>query len=362
MEGFGGGFDVGRSVLVTGGTGGLGALVARHLVVVHGVRRLVLVSRRGVEGDGVRELVGELEGLGCGVVVGACDVADREALAGVLEGVDPEFPLGAVVHAAGVIDDATVGSLSPAAFERVLAPKVDGVLNLHELTVGLGLSEFVLFSSAAGVFGAPGQANYAAANGFLDAFAGWRRAQGLPAVSVAWGLWAAPSGMGGGLGEGDVARMRSRGVVALSVERGLELFDRVVGVAEALVVAVGLDRGVLRSLAVAGGLPGLLAGLVRVPVVRTPAGGLLAERLVGVDEGERERVVLEVVRSQVAAVLGHGGAERDRSRPVLQRTRVHLTRSSRATQPPHPSQRTTPPRHPRLRPPHPQSSRQACCL
>ena len=166
-----------------------------------------------------------------------------------------------------------------------------------------------MFSSAAGVFGAPGQANYAAANGFLDAFAGWRRARGLPAVSVAWGLWAAESGMGGGLGEGDLARMRAQGVLALSSERGLELFDRVLGFSEALVVAVGFDRGVLRSLAQAGGLPGLLAGLVRAPVSGVLAGGLLAERLAGVDERERERVVLELVRSQVAAVLGHGSAD-----------------------------------------------------
>ena len=311
--GLGGGFDVGRSVLVTGGTGGLGALVARHLVVVHGVRRLVLVSRRGVEAVGARELVGELVGLGCGVEVCACDVADREALAGVLERVDPEFPLGAVVHAAGVIDDATVGSLSVGALERVLAPKVDGVVNLHELTEGLGLSEFVLFSSAAGVFGAPGQANYAAANGFLDAFAGWRRARGLPAVSVAWGLWAAESGMTAGLSPLTFGVERSRsgsGWPSPSErQRGLRLFDGSLMCGRALVVAVGFDRGVLRSLAQAGGLPGLLAGLVRAPVSGVLAGGLLAERLAGVDERERERVVLELVRSQVAAVLGHGSAD-----------------------------------------------------
>ena len=317
---------------------------------------MVLVSRRGVEAVGARELVGELVGLGCGVEVCACDVADREALAGVLERVDPEFPLGAVVHAAGVIDDATVGSLSVGALERVLAPKVDGVVNLHELTEGLGLSEFVLFSSAAGVFGAPGQANYAAANGFLDAFAGWRRARGLPAVSVAWGLWAAESGMGGGLGEGDLARMRAQGVLALSSERGLELFDRVLGFSEALVVAVGFDRGVLRSLAQAGGLPGLLAGLVRAPVSGVLAGGGLAERLAGVDERERERVVLELVRSQVAAVLGHGSADAidpERSFKELGFTSLAAVelrnRLSQATG-------LRLPRHHHLRPPHPPSN------
>ena len=154
--------DPDGTVLITGGTGGLGALFARHLAKVHGARRLLLVSRRGQAADGAEELAEELKGLGAQVRVAACDVADRDQLAALLGSL--EQPLTAVVHAAGVLDDALVESLTPQQVERVMRPKVDAAVNLDELTADTELSAFVLFSSVAALIGSPGQGNYAAAN------------------------------------------------------------------------------------------------------------------------------------------------------------------------------------------------------
>ncbi|MEU2850086.1 beta-ketoacyl reductase, partial [Streptomyces sp. NPDC007049] len=176
-------WEQGGTVLITGGTGGLGAVLARHLVAERGVRRLLLLSRRGPGAEGAGALVEELERLGAEATVAACDVADREALAGVLAAVPAAHPVSAVVHAAGVLDDGVVGSLSPERLDTVLRPKADAAWHLHELTRDLGLRAFVVFSSVAGVFGGAGQGNYAAANAFLDALVACRRAEGLPGVS-----------------------------------------------------------------------------------------------------------------------------------------------------------------------------------
>ena len=250
-------------VLITGGTGGLGAVFARHLAETRGVRRLLLVSRRGPAADGAGELVAELEAFGCEVRVVACDVADRERLARLLGSL--ERPLTAVVHAAGVLDDGLVESLTAERLERVMRPKVDAALHLHELTAGMELSAFVLFSSVAALIGSPGQANYAAANAALDALAARRRSEGLPATSLAWGLWASTAGIAGELDENELARLERMGTEPLSTEFGLELFDEAQGLDEALLVPVRLDLGVLRGQARAGMLPALLRGLVRVP-------------------------------------------------------------------------------------------------
>jgi acyl carrier protein len=216
------------------------------------------------------------------------------------------------VHAAGVLDDGVIGSLTDERVERVLAPKVDGAWHLHELTAEMDLGAFVLFSSTAGTFGGPGQGSYAAANAFLDALAGHRRAQGLPAISLAWGQWAEGAGMAGRLGAPDLARMASSGLVALTAAQGLELFDAARLSARALVVPARLDAAALRARARSGELPALLRGLIRMPTRarrETASGSSLAARLVELSPGDRERAVLELVRAEAAAVLGHVRAD-----------------------------------------------------
>ncbi|WP_344341586.1 KR domain-containing protein, partial [Streptomyces rhizosphaericus] len=205
----------------------------------------------------------------------ACDVADRDALAAALATVPAEHPLTAVVHTAGVLDDGVIGSLTPERMAHVMRPKVDAAWNLHELTRDLDLTAFVLFSSASGVFGTPGQGNYAAANAFLDALAAHRRAAGLPAVSLAWGPWAG-AGMAGGLDEADIARMRRAGLPPLSPAEGLALLDAALTTDEVAPVPMRVDAVALRARAAAGALSPLLRGLVRAPVRRavdTAAGG-----------------------------------------------------------------------------------------
>ncbi|KIF02097.1 hypothetical protein PL81_31910, partial [Streptomyces sp. RSD-27] len=294
-------WDAEGTVLVTGASGSLGGLFARHLVTGHGVRRLLLVSRRGE----AAELSAELTGLGAEVSWAACDVADREALAAVLKAVPAEHPLTAVVHTAGVLDDGVVGSLTAERLSAVLRPKVDAAWNLHELTQDLDLSAFVLFSSAAGVFGGAGQANYAAGNTFLDALAAHRRAQGLAATSLAWGLWAETGGMGGALDAEDVSRLGRGGVNALTAAEGTALFDAATATEQPLLVPVKLDLAALRAQAGSGMLPPLLSGLTR----RAAKGGTFARQLAALAQEQQPGAVVDLVRGQVAAVLGFVGPE-----------------------------------------------------
>ncbi|MGW7757244.1 type I polyketide synthase [Streptomyces violaceusniger] len=309
-------FDGRGTVLITGGTGGLGALLARHLVVEHKVERLVLTSRRGVQAPGAAELVAELAGLGAQARAVACDVADRASVESLLAGIGSERPLSAVVHAAGVLDDGVVESLTPERVDKVLRPKVDAALHLHELTRGLDLSAFVVFSSASSNFGGGGQANYAAANAFLDALAHQRRALGLPAVSLAWGMWEQRSEMTGDLGEADLQRIARAGLNALSSEEGLALFDDALGTDETVLVPTHVDLAALRVQARTGEVPALLRGLVRVPRRRVTAAetartgtGSLRDRLAGLSAADQYRALLDLVRVQVATVLGHGSPE-----------------------------------------------------
>ncbi|MFE6404818.1 type I polyketide synthase [Streptomyces alboflavus] len=312
------------TVLVTGAFGGLGRVVTRHLAEHHGVRDLLLVSRRGKDAAGAAELTAELAESGADVTVAACDIADRDALRALLERTGGA--LSAVVHVAGVLDDGVITSLTPERLDTVLRPKVDAALNLHELTAGLDLSAFVLFSSAAGVLGGAGQANYAAANAFLDALAAARHAQDLPATSLAWGLWAQGSDMTDGLAGADLERMARGGVAALSTQEGLALLDTAVTrtapphpSAPAALVPLRLDTASLRATAGtdADAVPPLLRGLVRTPLRRTAAGAAtsaptgqatLLAKLTGLDAAERDKVLTELVCTHVAAVLGYESA------------------------------------------------------
>ncbi|MEV6109185.1 type I polyketide synthase [Streptomyces sp. NPDC051940] len=303
-------WDADGTVLITGGTGGLGALVARHLVAEHGVRHLLLAGRRGPDAPGAAELRAELEESGAEVSVAACDVADPAAVAALLDGIDAAHPLRGLVHAAGVLDDGMVTALDAARLDRVLRPKALAAWQLHELTRELPLTAFVMFSSLAGTLGSTGQANYAAANAFLDALAAHRRAAGLPASSLAYGLWDSASGLGTGLADADAERMRQAGTPAVSEAQGLALFDRAVSCGRAATVPVPFDLQVLRGHG--DTLPALLRGLVRVPGragARTGSGGGARSRLAALDPAERPEAVLELVRAKVAAVLGHASGD-----------------------------------------------------
>ena len=297
-------FDPEGTVLITGGTGSW-VLVARHLVTGHGVRHLLLASRRGPEAEGASELQAQLEGLGAQVRIAACDVSERGRLEPLLQSV-------AKAHrsmrwcTSGALDDGVIGSLTAERMDGVLSSKADAAWHLHELTQQMDLQAFVLFSSAAGVLGSPGQGNYVAANAFLDALAAHRHARGLTATSLAWGLWEQTSNITGGLSDADRSRMARSGLRALPSEEGLELFDEALTRDEAIALAAPLDLAILRARARTRSIPALFNDLVRVPTRRAGEPDVsLAGRLIGAPESEREGIVLELVRSQVATVLGH---------------------------------------------------------
>jgi polyketide synthase 7 len=300
----------GGSVVITGGTGMAGSTVARHLVDRYGVAHVVLVSRGGADGEGTAELVAGLQEAGARVSVVSCDVADRDAVAAMLAQVPAGYPLRGVFHAAGILDDGLISSLTPQRVDAVLRAKVDGAWNLHELTQDLDLSAFVVFSSMAGILGTPGQANYAAANSFLDGLAAYRRVNGLPGLSVAWGLWEQASAMTQHLGDRDKARMSRFGLASLSTEHALKLFDTAMLADRAVVVATRLDPGALAANSAV--LPPLLSQLGTRPIRRviddastTSASttGLNA-RLNGLNPDQRHRELVDLVSSNAATVLG----------------------------------------------------------
>jgi acyl transferase domain-containing protein/NAD(P)-dependent dehydrogenase (short-subunit alcohol dehydrogenase family)/acyl carrier protein len=300
-------FEPERTALITGATGTLGSLLARHLVSARGARHLLLASRQGPHAKGATELKEELEALGAAVEIAACDVSDRAQVEALLGSIPDEHPLGAVVHAAGALDDGVIDSLDPERLKNVFGPKLDAAWHLHELTEGMELSEFVLFSSAAATLGSPGQGNYAAANAFLDSLAAYRKAKGLPATSIAWGLWEETSAI---TETADRERLSRAGIEAISSREGLDLFDACLSTGESFSLAAPLDRGALRTAAKAGMLPPILGELVRVPARRSSGrAGALARRLAETPEAERQALVLELVLNEIAAVLGHSSAK-----------------------------------------------------
>ncbi|MGV9541619.1 HAD-IIIC family phosphatase [Nocardia beijingensis] len=297
------------AVLVTGAPGRLGSALARHLADAYGARDLVLVSRRGIDGPGGGDLRDELESRGVRVRFARCDVTDRSALAQLLDG----MPLAGVVHAACVLDDSTFGSLTPAQLDAVLRPKVDAAYHLHELTADRNLSMFVLFSAAGSLFGTPGQANYAAANAYLDALALRRRSLGLPAQSLAWGAWEVD--MHDHMAQADIRRIARAGVRAFSVQEGMACFDAALRAGDPVLVPLLLDTDVLRR---APAVPPLLRGLVRrAPrravadraAVDVAAGSRFAEQLRAVPRAQATALALAAVVKWTGDVLGHAGTE-----------------------------------------------------
>nr|AXL06585.1 beta-ketoacyl synthase [uncultured bacterium] len=297
------------TVLISGG-GTLGALAARHLVTHHGVRRLVLSSRRGYAAD-VAELFAELAELGAQATVVACDASDRDQVAALLA----EHRPTAVVHTAGLFDAGVIGAITPEKLARVFAPKVDAARHLDELTRDLDLDAFVVYSSASSIFMGAGSGGYAAANAYLDGLMASRRAAGLPGLSLAWGPWQQVTRIADTVDDLTLARMSRRegrgGVQALGAEDGMELFDAALASGQALLVPVKLDLREVRADAATGGVPHVLRGLVRVgrQSARAAAGGDggLVRRLAGLAPANQEAVLLDLVRGQVAVVLGHAG-------------------------------------------------------
>jgi len=305
------------TVVITGGTGMAGSALARHVVVNHGVRQLMLLSRRGADAPGAAELVAELSEAGAQVSVAACDAADRAALAKVLADIPAQYPLSAVIHAAGALDDAVVTSLTPERVDTVLRSKVEAAWNLHELTKDSSLLAFVLFSSMAGLVGSSGQANYAAANSFLDGLAAHRRAHGLPAISLGWGLWDQSSSMTGALASVDFARFARDGIVAMSSTEALQLLDTAMVVDEPFLLPARIDMTALRAKHDAGTLPPMFVDLINARARRQVDDSLAAaksksallQRLEGLPEDEQHAVLLDLVRSHIATVLGNGSPE-----------------------------------------------------
>ncbi|MCK9903131.1 SDR family NAD(P)-dependent oxidoreductase [Frankia sp. Cpl3] len=305
------------TTLITGGTGTLGGLVARHLVTAHGVRHLLLASRGGSGTPGAAALVADLTALGAQVTVASCDVADRAALAALLASIPEDRPLAAVVHTAGTLDDGVLGSLTPERLDQVLRPKADAALHLHELTRGHDLAAFVLFSSSAATFGSPGQGNYAAANAFLEALAHHRRAAGLPAVALGWGYWAARGAMAAHLDPTELRRrMTGNGLLPISAADGMALLDAALAGDRPVLLPMRIN---LRALPADAAGP-LLRHLIRTPRRRTvpgttddagagAAGPTLAARLAGLSTAERDKTLLDAVCVIAAAALGHTSAD-----------------------------------------------------
>ncbi|WP_375372097.1 type I polyketide synthase, partial [Micromonospora sp. PPF5-6] len=294
------------TVLITGGTGALGRLTARHLAARHGVRHLLLAGRRGPEHPDAEAVVRELGELGATATVVAADLGDPAAVRDLLARVDPAYPLTAVVHAAGVTDGGPVDRLTDDQLHHVLAPKVDAAWQLHRLTD----AHLVLYSSIAGSLNTSGVANYAAANAFLDALAAHRRAQGRPATALAWGYWDVETGMSGAMSDADRRLLARAGLAALPVEEAVRLLDTALATDRPALVPAGLDRAAVRARARGGDLPAVLralapAGLRQAAATAPASASPLAGQLAGRAPDDQLSLLVDLVRAHVGAVLGH---------------------------------------------------------
>ncbi|MBL8197234.1 MAG: SDR family NAD(P)-dependent oxidoreductase, partial [Blastocatellia bacterium] len=293
------------TVVITGGTGELGSLVAKHLVTKHGAKNLLLVSRRGLEAPGAIELEKELEQQGTEIEIVSCDISNYVALEEVIKSLSGDKPIVGVIHCSGVLDDGVVLEQNEERLAKVMSSKIDGAWNLHLLTKEKNLDFFVVFSSIAGVIGTLGQSNYAAANTFLDALAAYRQQQGLPGQSLAWGLW---NQMGVGvtsqLTNADLARMKRQGIVGLSPSEGLELLDKAISKSVSLLVPASL------SLTNRQDIPALLRELVKQKSKKevsskeaTKETSELKKRLARLSEKERFSSVVSIVQTEIAMVM-----------------------------------------------------------
>jgi NADPH:quinone reductase-like Zn-dependent oxidoreductase/acyl carrier protein len=298
------------SVLVTGGTGTLGALTARHLTTTHNVRHLILASRRGPAAPGSAALAADLAGRGAHVTIAACDAADRGALAGLLAGIPAAHALTGVVHAAGVADDGVVTALTPQRAETVLAPKAVAGWNLHELTKHVDLGLFVLFSSASGMLGSAGQGSYAAANSFLDALAAYRHSLGLPGLSLAWGPWEQRSQITGRLDDTAWRRITRGGITPWPTAAALAaLSAAITSPSEPALAVLRVDPA--RLSAAGAGLPPLLAGLAtaarptRPVATSTATPATLAAQLHAMTRAQRHTTIDALIRTHAATTLAY---------------------------------------------------------
>ena len=294
------------TVLITGGTGMLGAMFAEHLVTRYGIEHLLLVSRSGPDAPGAGELQQRLAALGAQVAIAACDTSNPAELAAALDTVAASHPLTAVIHAAGVLDDAVVTELSAQQLDAVLAAKADSAWHLHQLTAERDLAAFVLFSSAAGILGGPGQANYAAANAFLDALARHRDHTQRRATSVAWGYWQTPSGMTAHLNTADLTRLTSTGLTPITSEHGLALFDAALTSQRPNLLASPFNTGALTRQARHNTLDPILSALTtgrRQAATASPR--TLAATLATQTPRQRLDTLTAMVTATAAAVLAH---------------------------------------------------------
>ncbi|MEV6335896.1 type I polyketide synthase [Nocardia vinacea] len=297
-------WDPERTVLITGGTGGIGRHIAKHLVSEHGVRHLLLAGRRGPAA--AEDLIEELSALGAQVRVSACDVTDRDALRDLLVSIPAENPLGAIVHAAGVAYNGLVDTLTPEQIDYSLGAKADAAWYLHELTREAELSAFVMISSVAGSILPAGQGGYAAANVFLDALATRRHAEGLPATSLAYGMWDIETGLSRWLSEADRQRMRRQGFSPLTADKALELFDAALTTERPVHIPVDIDLAVLRA---RDAVPSLLNDLAkktgRRKSSKTQDVAALRRHLTQLSESEQEQWLRMHILENAARLLGH---------------------------------------------------------